>query len=280
MAEPLMIFHIKIDRSRISEMKSASGSVKMIPFGGFTESDMFTGTIMPGACDVQVTNAAGTRHMCAKYMFRGTDYEGRECSLYVENNGWFPQKRTDGIFDACPQFMTDSPALFEKLCRPVFRSEGHRSANGVDILIFRTDGQETEIQTRPVKKEEVPAEIREASASYQGDAAAEEQILSMMEKPFKELVYFTGTNRKILRMHDPDFRTICALSTKLRGTADMLFLLREDDALAALTCIAGRVRNIEPESLAILEAVLEDSGGGLQFGKRASTLRRIRVKPF
>ncbi|MCR5793970.1 MAG: DUF3237 domain-containing protein [Solobacterium sp.] len=280
MAEPLMIFHIRIERNRISEVNTPYGSAKMIPFGGYTESDLFRGTIQPGACDVQTVNAAGVRHMCAKYMFKGTDCDGRPCSLYVENDGWFTSQRKDGIFDACPVFMTDSPALAEILCRPVFRSEGHPAPGGVDILIFRADEKDTGEKQPAVKKEDVPAEIREAAEAYQGDPAAEEQVLGIMEKPFKELVYFTGANKKILRMHDPDFLTVCALCAKLRGTVDMLFLLREDEALAALTCIAGRIRNIENDSLAILEAVLEDSGEGLRFGKRASSLPRIRIKPF
>ena len=280
MAEPLMIFHIRIDKNRISEVASACGSAVMIPFGGYTESDIFCGTIQPGACDVQTVNAAGVRHMCAKYMFKGRDSAGMPCSLYVENDGWFTARREDGIFDACPTFMTDSPLLFEELCRPVFRSEGHPAPGGVDILIFRAGDKDTETEKPAVKKAEVPAEIREAAQAYRGDPAAEEQILGIMEKPFKELVYFTGSTRKILRMHDPDFLTVCALCAKLRGTVDMLFLLREDDALAALTCIAGRIRNIENDSLAILEAVLEESGEGLQFPKRASALQRIRIKPF
>lgn len=60
----------------------------MIPFTGHVKSEIFTGEIVPGGVDVQIENAAGNRNMCAKYMFRGTDKEGKECSLFVENNGY------------------------------------------------------------------------------------------------------------------------------------------------------------------------------------------------
>ena len=42
----------------------------------------------------EVTDASGLRHMCAKYIFEGTDAEGKHCHLYVENNGYFPK---DGV---------------------------------------------------------------------------------------------------------------------------------------------------------------------------------------
>lgn len=134
--KPIMEFNIKIDRNEITRMETPSGKVTFIPFGGKVESDLFVGTIRPGAADVQVTNAAGIRHMCAKYIFEGTDKEGRHCFLFVENNGFFEPNSSPSPFHACPTFKSDSPLLADILERSCFRAEGHPAKDGVTIKIF------------------------------------------------------------------------------------------------------------------------------------------------
>jgi len=74
----IMQIQIFIDNSRISSLEGRYGKVTMIPFTGHVKSEIFTGEIVPGGVDVQIENAAGNRNMCAKYMFRGTDKEGKE----------------------------------------------------------------------------------------------------------------------------------------------------------------------------------------------------------
>ena len=68
------------------------GKVKIIPFTGTVEGELFQGVIMPGAADVQVTNPAGVRHMCAQYMLEGKDYTGAACHIFVENHGYFERE--------------------------------------------------------------------------------------------------------------------------------------------------------------------------------------------
>ncbi|MDO4458546.1 MAG: DUF3237 family protein [Clostridia bacterium] len=137
MSEPIMIFNITIKPEEISHFESASGQVTIIPFGGSVKSDIFSGKVLPGAADVQVTNAAGIRHMCAKYMFEGVDMNGNACHLFVENNGYFEPNSSPSPFHACPIFMTDSEAL-SFLTMSKYRAEGHGTENGVDIYIFDT----------------------------------------------------------------------------------------------------------------------------------------------
>ena len=83
MSKPIMEFNIFIDSTQSSHMESPYGQVAFIPFTGKVESDLFTGEILPGGCDVQVENPAGVRHMCARYMFKGTDSEGKTVKDYV-----------------------------------------------------------------------------------------------------------------------------------------------------------------------------------------------------
>ena len=108
MSAPVMTFHIIIDRNNISTLETGSSKAVIIPFGGYTESEYFKGRIRPGAADVQTTDAAGIRHMCAKYMFEGTDQKGNRCRLFVENNGYFERGSSPSPFHACPVFLSDS----------------------------------------------------------------------------------------------------------------------------------------------------------------------------
>lgn len=138
-SSPIMIFRIKIDKALISSFSTPEGRVTVIPFTGNVESDLFTGEILPGAADVQTSDPNGLVHMCARYMFSGKDRDGRECHLFVENNGSFHPGQTNGsIVHACPKFITDSEALSGYLSKPVFRTEIHPSEDGVDIKVFDT----------------------------------------------------------------------------------------------------------------------------------------------
>ena len=110
----IMTFQIFADNSQVSNMSGPYGAVTIIPFTGKVESELFTGEILPGAADVQVENVAGSRNMCAKYMFRGKDSAGTDCYLFVENNAYFTiANKGDPYFNACPRFITDSTLLGE-----------------------------------------------------------------------------------------------------------------------------------------------------------------------
>ncbi|MCF0112269.1 MAG: DUF3237 family protein [Erysipelotrichaceae bacterium] len=132
-------FSILLDRSETTKVVSGNASVNFIPFTGGVTSRLFTGTIRPGAADVQITNAAGIRHMCARYVFEGTDYTGKPCHIFVDNNGYFTENPIPKPFRTCPVFITDSEALQDYLHRPHFRAEGHPYEGGVIIKVFDTD---------------------------------------------------------------------------------------------------------------------------------------------
>lgn len=135
----IMEFRISINPDDRTVMTTSNGKVTFIPFGGTVESDLFTGTVRPGAADVQVTNAAGTRHMCARYIFEGVDCKGQPCHLFVDNNGYFERDHMPRPFETCPTFMTDSEALAPYLHGAHFRAEGHPLEGGVLIRVFDID---------------------------------------------------------------------------------------------------------------------------------------------
>lgn len=136
---PIMVIHVQIDRSNCPEMIMPDGRVKIIPFTGRVDGPLFQGRIMPGAADVQVTNPAGVRHMCAQYLMEGQDETGAPCHIFVENHGYFERDHRPKPFEAWPTFRTDSPALRPYLQGMHFRAEGFSNETGVDIRIFDTD---------------------------------------------------------------------------------------------------------------------------------------------
>lgn len=131
---PVMVFDIDIDGRDISGFDSPDGAVTVIPFGGRTDSPLFSGEIRPGAADVQIQHPGEARILCARYLFTGRDGAGNACSLYVENIG-----RADGSpgpIRAKPTFITDSAPLSAFFRGKEFRSEVHGWEGGVRILIF------------------------------------------------------------------------------------------------------------------------------------------------
>ena len=61
MSEPIMVFQVFAKEEECSNMECAYGAVSFIPFTATVESELFSGKTLPGACDVQVENAAMSR---------------------------------------------------------------------------------------------------------------------------------------------------------------------------------------------------------------------------
>ena len=137
MTEPIMEFEIFIDGEKISDLHSPDGAVTFIPFTGRVDSPLFRGEIRPGAADVQTEKPGEARVLTARYLFRGTDAEGKPCSLYVENVGRLTGE--GGPIRAVPAFLTDSECLARVLRGKRFRSEVHGAPGGVRIKIFEED---------------------------------------------------------------------------------------------------------------------------------------------
>lgn len=134
----IMTFKIHVDQSQTSEVTGPFGGAFFIPFTGEVKSDLFSGKTLPGAADIQTENLAGSRHMCAKYLFEGQDADGNPCKLFVENNGYMNEaNRQDPFFRAQPTFITDSLRLGEYLCQNRFRSEVQGTGpESLDIRIY------------------------------------------------------------------------------------------------------------------------------------------------
>lgn len=86
---------------------SDAGGINMIPFTGSSDGYYFKGEIIGTGCDTQkyLPNDGGVL-FSARYMLKGKDYKGQDCSIFIENNG--------SALDLCtPTIITDSRALSE-----------------------------------------------------------------------------------------------------------------------------------------------------------------------
>ena len=141
------VMDLKIDfNGPILNMKGEVAEVVMIPFkGSVVASDIFSGIIEPCGVDTQVVNAAGVRHMSARYMLTGKDSAGADAHIYVENNGWFDASAlgddsdnagSGPMFRTVPTFYTDSAALSPYLHSTRFTGEGSMEADGLHIRFY------------------------------------------------------------------------------------------------------------------------------------------------
>ena len=132
--------HIEANGSMV-HLKGENGEVLMVPFKGSVKSDLFNGIVEPCGVDTQIVNAANVRHMSARYMLTGTDRDGKEAHIYVENNGWFDDLTKTMPFHTVPTFYTDSAALAPYLHRNQFVGEGVDEADGLHIYFYEIGGK-------------------------------------------------------------------------------------------------------------------------------------------
>ena len=134
----IMTVHVVLDAEGIVGFENSYSRVKMLPFSGTVEGEIFNGIVAPCGVDTQVTNRVGVRNMSAKYMLIGKDKDGQDCHIFVDNEGYFTPDTKPGPFKTVPTFITDSKCLAPYLMRNQFRGEGHSrpDGKGPDILFF------------------------------------------------------------------------------------------------------------------------------------------------
>ena len=121
------------------QLRGENGEVLMIPFAGSASGEIFNGIVEPCGVDTQRVNAAGVRHMSARYMLTGTDADGNACHIYVENDGWFDGGDVTTPFRTVPAFMTDSARLAPYLHQNRFVGEGETLSDGLHIRFYEIE---------------------------------------------------------------------------------------------------------------------------------------------
>lgn len=98
-----LILTVNVRTYAAEVLESHSTRVVMIPFDGEAVGEYFDGKTVCQGYDTQITTD-GVFSLSARYMLEGTDYNGKKCRLFIENNGT--------SMDNCkPTIYTDSKAL-------------------------------------------------------------------------------------------------------------------------------------------------------------------------
>lgn len=136
--KPILNVHVLFDTKPVS-LKAENGEVVMIPFYGTVEGEIFNGIVEPCGVDTQIVNAAGVRHMSARYMLTGKDKAGQEAHIFVENDGYFTKGEGGTPFTTVPTFYTDSSALAPYLHYNQFVGEGREEEDGLHICFYEIE---------------------------------------------------------------------------------------------------------------------------------------------
>ena len=139
--KPVLDVKIEFNTTKPVFMEGENASIVMIPFSGTVKGEIFEGIVEPCGVDTQIRNAAGIRHMSARYMLTGKDSAGQDAHIYVENNGWFDENtgKMTMPFHTVPTFYTDSKVLAPYLHRAQFVGEGHNLEDGLHILFYEIE---------------------------------------------------------------------------------------------------------------------------------------------
>ena len=100
--EELIRIHVNVISAE--EVKCGDEKFCLILFDGYADGDLFSGKILPGGVDCQHFSKNGGT-LSARYILDGTDFTGKHCRLFIENNA-------DAGSDVThPSVKTDSEAL-------------------------------------------------------------------------------------------------------------------------------------------------------------------------
>lgn len=85
-------------------LSAPTGTINIIPFTASVDSHYFKGSTVGTGCDTQKYGVSGSPCFSARYMLSGKDSAGKDCKIFVENNG-------NSLENCTPTIFTDSEAL-------------------------------------------------------------------------------------------------------------------------------------------------------------------------
>jgi len=127
------ILTVDVNITGYEEVKGQKGEACMILFDGTACGSGFNGTIAPCAADTQKQDYGKARFLSARYIIKGTDSDGKDCSIFIENNGSFDE---NGNITTRPVIYTNSENLSWMENAEIFgKIEGKE--NGVIIRLYK-----------------------------------------------------------------------------------------------------------------------------------------------
>lgn len=101
------VLTITIDITGSSKVKGITGEAEMLSFTGTADCELFHGKTISEGVDTQMELQGSVRTLSARYVLKGLDYTGKECCIFIENNGTIE----NGVITTIPKIITDSEAL-------------------------------------------------------------------------------------------------------------------------------------------------------------------------
>ena len=101
------ILRVMVRLDGISEVEGKTGAARMIAFSGEADGPYFSGKILPHGVDTQKSEEGKPLQLSARYMLEGIDCTGKQCRLFIENNG----EEAGGQIVTKPRIYTDSESL-------------------------------------------------------------------------------------------------------------------------------------------------------------------------
>ncbi len=102
------ILTVDVALDSVLEVKGQKGEACMILFHGSSDCKNFKGKVLPGGVDTQKEMSGEKRLLSARYILEGTDCDGENCHIFIENNGTV---EANGEITTTPVILTDSKAL-------------------------------------------------------------------------------------------------------------------------------------------------------------------------
>ena len=102
------LFEINVRITGFSQVKSPKTTVNFISFDGTCDAPFFTGKIIEGGVDTQKYEEGKDGTLSARYILKGKDKNGRDTSIFIENNGIC---KSDGTITTTPWIITDNEEL-------------------------------------------------------------------------------------------------------------------------------------------------------------------------
>ena len=104
-----LVLTVDVVLDEVIEVNGSRGKAAMILFHGESNCENFRGKVLPGGVDTQKEPAGEKRLLSARYVLEGKDKDGKECRIFIENNGVVDKPGAD--IKTTPDIYTDSEAL-------------------------------------------------------------------------------------------------------------------------------------------------------------------------
>lgn len=101
---------INVNVEKAEGLDGQRGSVCMLHFSGDASGSGFNGKVIQGGIDTQVEMKGEKRTLSARYILEGTDADGNDARIYIENNGAF-EFNEEGNMITKPFLLTNSKSL-------------------------------------------------------------------------------------------------------------------------------------------------------------------------